>query len=182
MKRLLLAVALAFLFGAPAHAKPWAIDYPNSKLTFAGTQTGQRFTGEFSSYIARVDLDLEHPETGSVNVQIDMRTAKTGDAQKDAALPGADWFDSKNYNFAEFTSTKISKVGPSNYVIDGQLKIKLVTKNVQLPFTVRSEADGTRAEGKLVIDRTDYTVGTGEWVSDQYVGKPVEIAVSLFAH
>jgi polyisoprenoid-binding protein YceI len=177
-----LVLVLVLLAAVPAYAKEWTIDYKNSKLTFTGTQTGQPFTGAFSAYVAKIDFDPKKPEEGKIEVQIDMRTAKTGDAQRDDALPQPEWFDSKNIQYAEFASSAIKGVSDRMFDMTGYLKIKHTTKEVRIPFSLEKVNDGLRAKGQLTINRGDFGVGTGEWASDKFVGQPVTIALDIMAY
>lgn len=161
---------------------PWMIDYTKSSLTFTGKMSGKEFTGHFSGYIAKVDFDIRKPENSKIEIQIDMRTAATGDMEKDAALPNAEWFDSKNVPTAEFLSTEVKKITDNDFTASGLFKLKLSTNAILIPFKLEHEDDAYRATGQFTINRKDYGVGTGEWASDQYVAYPVTVSFSLLAH
>lgn len=158
------------------------VDYSKSSLTFTGKMSGKEFTGHFTGYIAKVDFDLRKPENSKIEVQIDMRTAKTGDMEKDAALPNPEWFDSKNIPSAQFLSTEIKKVNDGDFLASGLFKLKLSTNTISIPFHLAREDDAYRATGQFTINRKDYGVGTGEWDSEQYVAYPVTVSFSLLAH
>ncbi len=182
MRKIALALLMLLAFAGQAEAKLWTIDYKNSILGFSGTQTGQPFTGTFKNFVAKIDFDPRKPESGKIEVQIDMRTAVTGDAQRDSSLPSPEWFDSKNIQYAEFISTEIKGISERAFEMRGMLKMKMTTKEVVIPFTLDKLNDGMRATGQLVVDRSDYQIGTGEWASDQWVGKPVTIRIDLMAY
>lgn len=182
MKNLVLAMLMLLVCAGQADAKLWTIDYKNSTLGFSGTQTGQAFNGTFKNFVAQVDFDPRKPEAGKIEVQIDMRTATTGDVQRDSSLPSPEWFDSKNIQYAEFTSTEIKGISERAFEMRGMLKMKMTTKEVVIPFTLDKLNDGMHAVGQLVVDRSDYQIGTGEWASDQWVGKPVTIRIDLMAY
>lgn len=187
MKYLLLALSFV-LFANMAEAKVWKINYPASKLSFTGTQTKAPFTGTFGAYEAMIDMDPALPAQAKIDVTIDMASAKTGDAQRDQALPGADWFDVKTFPKATFHVTKLTETkGPDatqtarHFTAEAELTIKGVKKTVQLPFTLEPYMQGMRAKGEVTVDRTQYNVGMGEWASDVYVGKPVTISLDIVA-
>lgn len=179
-------IGFAFLamFCVPqeAFAKKWTIDYQASSLSFAGTQSDKPFTGHFKSYVADVDFDPQDVKKTNIHVIIDMKSAATGDVQRDQALPASDWFDSKTWAQAEFTVANVKKTGANAFEAEGSLSIKGVARTVKLPFTLTAEKDGMRAKGELTVNRHDFNVGIGDWVSDEYVGKDVKIAINLMAY
>jgi polyisoprenoid-binding protein YceI len=81
---------------------------------------------------------------------------------------------------AIFKTSAITKTD-TGYLADGTLEMKGITKPVQLPFTLEFLGDQARMSGGLIIDRTGWTVGTGEWLSGDTVGRDVEIRISLLA-
>ncbi len=89
----ILAAALVLVSTDPARAANWVVDAAHSRLGFSGVQVGAPFKGEFRKYDAKISFDPEHPESAHLVVNIDMASVRTGDAQRDEALPQADWFD-----------------------------------------------------------------------------------------
>lgn len=182
MKKIILFMVCA-LVAAPAEAKIWKIDYATSKLSFTGTQTGEPFTGNFGAYVAQVDFDPNNPRKARIEVTINMDSAQTGSKQRDETLTGKDWFDTAVYQQATFLSTSVTKTtGPRQFVAKGKLTIKLVTQEVELPFSLVDDRDGMRAKGELVVDRTKFNVGIGEWASEEWVGHKVTISVDLMGY
>ena len=76
-----------------ANAANWKLDSGKSKLGFSGTQTGTKFQGAFTRYNAAIEFDPDHLDTSHIAVSVDLASATTNDKQRDAALPGKDWFD-----------------------------------------------------------------------------------------
>ncbi|HVY12129.1 MAG TPA: YceI family protein [Alphaproteobacteria bacterium] len=182
MRKLLFVMLMALALAHPAEAKLLKIDYKNSKLSFTGTQAGNAFTGSFAAYVAKVDFDPQNPKAADIDVTIDMTSAKTGDMQRDQALPQKEWFDTATYPQANFRVTSVKKIDPTHFEAKGQLTIKTMMHDVTLPFTIAPERDGTRFKGQLTIDRTQYNVGTGQWLSDEWVAHPVTISVDLVGY
>jgi polyisoprenoid-binding protein YceI len=180
--RLMLAAFLAIAVGAtPAVAVPWKLDAGKSQLGFSGTQTGVPFKGRFTRFNAQIDFDPDHPETSHVSVVIDLASAATGDAQRDGALPGNDWFDIGQFPQAKFVSTAIRKTGAVSYAATGTLSLRGVTKPVVLPFTLAIAGTVAHAKGHLNLMRTSFGVGQGNWSSGQWVALDVGVDVDIVA-
>lgn len=178
MIRPLLLAGLTLLPAALAQATTWQIDPAASRLTFTGTQLGQPFQGRFEKFSAAIQFDPAKPEAGGkVEILVDMASAKTGDAQRDGAMPEADWFATSRFAQARFEATRFRRTGPDAYEADGTLTIRDVTRPLVLPFTLKPEGDATRAQGSVILTRSDFGVGQGQWASGQWVA--LEVAVSF---
>ncbi|MBY0428969.1 MAG: YceI family protein [Alphaproteobacteria bacterium] len=179
------AAALLFLSAAFAtntsHAAQWDIYYPSSKLTFEGNATGAPFTGTFSVFQAAVDFDPKKPDNTHVEVNIDVRSAKTGEKDKDEALPGKDWFNANAIPFAQLIGTKVRKLSDKKFELTGLLTIKDITHEIVLPFSMEDERDAQRIKGQVTINRLDYGIGSGSFANENYVKKDVTIKIDLLA-
>lgn len=172
---LLLALAL------PAAAADWSVDAARSTLGFTGSVSGKDFEGKFKSWSAEIAFDQANPSSGHAKVTIDMASAVTGDRQRDAALPGSDWFDVKKAPQALFEASGFKALGGNRFEADGTLTIRGIKKSVAMPFTLDLTGDDAHAKGKLDIVRTDYGVGQGEWSTADTVGLNVSITFDLIA-
>lgn len=183
MKKFCLALLLSVFcsFASNASALVWDIHYPSSKLSFEGEMTGTPFTGNFSVWQATVQFDPKKPDDTRVEVNIDVRTAKTGDKDKDEALPGKDWFNSNSIPFAQFVGSKVRKLSDKKFELTGLLTMKDITHEVTLPFSMEDERDAQRIKGEVVINRQDYGIGTGQWANEAYVKNAVKIKIDLLA-
>lgn len=182
LKRLLLAGSTIALLALPAAAGEWQVDGGQSRLGFTGVQLGQSFQGKFEKFSAKIDFDPAKPEAGGkVEVLIDMASAKTGDAQRDGSLPGADWFAIDKFAQANFTATKFRRTGDNAYEAEGTLTMKGVSRPLVLPFTLSPDGAATRAKGKVTLLRSDFGVGQGQWATDQWVALKVDVDFDLKA-
>jgi polyisoprenoid-binding protein YceI len=184
--RALFILALMVLLSAPVFAKPWTVDYTNSRLGFTGTQGDTPFDGSFKKFQADIDFDPAHPENSKINAIIDAGSATAGTAERDTYLPQADWFDAQKFSQAQFTSTAIraagtDKNGATCFEVDGNLTIKGITKPVKLPFCLKTEGDHMRAQARVKLIRTDFNIGLGQWASEAYVKHGVDVTVDIAA-
>ena len=145
----------------------YEIDASHSRIGFA-TKHAMVTTvrGQFTSYTADVTLDEEQPENSSVRVEIDTNSVDTGNADRDAHLKSADFFDVENYPKIVFQSTKVEKTDDDVYSLIGNLTVKDKTQPVVVEFELNGTADDPwgnfRAgfEGKATVNRRDFGL---EW-------------------
>lgn len=180
-KRHALVLAAVSVLAVDARAAEWRIDPAQSRLTFAGTQAGRPFEGSFEKFIANVRFDESNPSAGEATVVIDMASVRTGNAQADNAVKGQDWLAVATYPQARFETTSFRHLGGNRYQADAVLTIRDAAKPLVLPFALEKIEGATRARGELVIDRTDFGVGQGQWASPQVVAHEVTIRFDLLA-
>ena len=183
MKRFILTLVplIAFGAGGAAQAASWSVDPAKSKLGFEGTQSGSPFSGRFKTWTSAIDFDPAKPDAAHVAVTVDMTSATTDDAQKDEALPQADWFDASHFAQAKFEATGFQPKGGDAYETTGKLTLRAATKDVTLPFTLTVSGDQAHAVGKAKLVRTDFGVGQGSWGTGDMVGLDVTVNVDLVA-
>ena len=182
MMRCFAASVLALMLGVTgASAATWTVDPAKSRIAFSGTQTEQPFSGQFKTFTASIDFDPAKPQAGHVLATIETGSAATGDAQKDEALPGEDWFDVKAFPKATFEATGFTPKGGNAYEATGTLTLRNVSKPVVLPFTLDTTGDTAHAVGKVQLVRTAFGVGQGAWTTAEYVAFEVNVEVDLTA-
>lgn len=178
---LLVCSVLAIGAAGSARAATWTLDPAKSRLGFVGTQSGEAFKGTFKTWTATIEFDPAKPEAAHVAVTIDVASATTGDAQKDAAMPEADWFAASQFAKATFEATGFVSTGKDAYRTTGKLSLRGVSKDVTLPFSLSISGDQAHAVGQAKLVRTDFGVGQGQWANDQIVALDVEVDVDLVA-
>ena len=175
-----------FLSASAAVAAPWVVDAQQSTLTFTGTQAGDAFHGSFSKFTPLIEFDPAHPERGSIHVTIDIASATIDDKTKQEALPTDDWFATAKFPPAEFQSTAIrdvgsDKIGIKMYEATGTLSIRGIQKTITLPFSLKQEGAMMDGFGTITLNRHDFGIGQGQWMSEQWVAYPVVVAFRIFA-
>ena len=173
------ALAISFLpavcsADAPAYAPVAA----QSSLSFIGTQQGEKFTGVFKEFDARIAYAADQLATSRIDVTIRMKSLDSKSQDRDSALAGADWFDFTKFPTATFRATTI-RTTPSGPVGDADLTIKGRTKHISFPFAWKSEAGKQVLDAHVTLDRLDFGVGTGEWADESVAGHKVEVVVHL---
>jgi polyisoprenoid-binding protein YceI len=166
---------------SPSSASSWKVDPARSRISFSGTQTGEAFNGQFANYQATIEFDPANPDAGHALIVIYLADAKTGDSQRDEALPGEDWFDIGNFPKANFEVKKFTSKGANAYEADGKLSIRNISRDVVLPFTLEIKDGVAHVKGHVDLMRNLFDVGQNAWATNEYVGFPVGIDVDLIA-
>jgi polyisoprenoid-binding protein YceI len=87
--------------------------------------------GEFKGVTGTLKLNSEDLTKSGVEVSIDAATVNTGDAQRDAHLKSADFFDVEKFTALTFKSNRVSKNNKDGVLTAaGELTIHGVTRNV----------------------------------------------------
>lgn len=163
----------------PAAPRAWTVG--SGTLGFATDWSGDPVTGSFAKWTADIAFSPDALDRSAITVRIDLASVSTGDAQRDGALPAADWFDVASHRYAVFRSRRIRKVGGDAYAADGTLDLRGVARATVLPFTVRITGDRATARGTLKVDRTAFGVGQGEWAATDQIPADVRVSFSLAA-
>jgi polyisoprenoid-binding protein YceI len=184
MRRLFTFLAIAFLT-APLAAQDFKIDPNHSSANFAVKHLlVSKVRGRFAGGVTgTIHLDTQDITKSSVMADITTDTIDTDNAMRDKDLHSEKFFDVPKYPDIKFQSTSVQRRG-DDYVAIGNLTIKDVTKQVELPFTLtQAEVRGKKkigVEANLTINRLEYHVdydSTGTTVS-----KDVKIEIDLEAN
>jgi cytochrome b561/polyisoprenoid-binding protein YceI len=174
----LAATAARAASGGPRAPHPlFTLLAAHSSLTYAFTQAGGQNQGRFNAFAVTFD-----PAAGRLEVQIDMRSFDTGDAQRNSILGGKDFFDVAQYPQARFIASRIEKT-PTGYEALGSLTLRGMTRSLNIPFawrtaTVQGHTVGYLS-GETTLRRLDFGVGQGQWKSTEWVGNEVTVRYSL---
>jgi polyisoprenoid-binding protein YceI len=181
MKFLMLGLTAASLMAAPALAAGWTMQPAQSTLGFSGVQTGSPFTGTFTQWSAKISYDPASLATAQVTITINTASAKTGDTQRDSAMPDGDWFDSAAFPTAVFQATGFTAEGGDKFQTSGTLTIRGISQKVTLPFTLDVSGNQAVAKGQLTLLRTSYGVGQGNWSTGDWVALNAGVNFTLTA-
>lgn len=184
MKRLILLFAAMLATSSLAlAADTYKIDPAHSSANFTVKHMGiSTVHGRFTDVSGTILFDEKVPENSSVTAVIKTASVNTDNATRDKHLNTPDFFDTAKYPEITFKSTSIRRDG-AKYVAVGNLTIKDVTKQVEIPFTLAA-GKGMKgeprlgAEGELTINRDDYHVSYGPAA---VVSKDVNIVLSIEA-
>jgi len=127
----------------PASITTWKLDPAHSAAEFKIKHMMiSNVKGSFNALSATLTENKADPTRSSVEASIDIASLNTGDAQRDAHLKSADFFESEKHPTMTFKSTKVERKGEGEYGVTGDLTLHGVTK--QVTFAV----EGPSAPGK----------------------------------
>ncbi len=148
-----------------------------SQISFIAKQVGVPMEGQFKRFDAQVHLDPAHPETGNVQVRIDVASA-TLSADGETMLQDVAWFNTAKFPQAEFVSRQIKSVGPGKLEVLGMFKLKGVSRELKVPVTLVASGAQWTATGSFSLPRLAYQVGNGEWADTSVVADEVQVKFS----
>ena len=180
MKHLKLAAPLLLALALPglASAADYTVQPAASKLGFTTTFQGQSFDGTFSKWTAVISYDATKLASSKFDVVVDLASAKTGDNDRDGALPGADFFNVTKFPQGHFVTTGFRQNG-AQVVADGNLTLRGVTKPVSLNVIFKPQGTGATLDVTGSVKRLDFGVGGGEYADTSVIGADVKINAHL---
>jgi len=144
-------------------AGTWTIDPVHSEIGFSARHMMvSKVRGKFTNFSGEI-VTGNDPLQSSATAVIDLKSISTGQDQRDAHLRSADFFEVETYPTMTYRSTGV-RFEDDNYILDGELTLKGVTKRVPLvlelngfgPDPYGGHRAGFSASGE--INRRDFNV------------------------
>jgi polyisoprenoid-binding protein YceI len=144
-------------------AATWNIDPVHSEVGFSVRHMMvSKVRGRFTTFSGQI-VTADDPAASSVTAEIDLRSISTGNDQRDDHIRSADFFEVESYPTMTYRSTGV-RVEDGEYVLDGELTLKGVTRNVPLRLELNGFGPdpfgGTRAGFTATgeLNRRDFNV------------------------
>lgn len=177
-------------------AEPWNVDAPHTEINFSVRHFFTPVSGRFEDFEIDLAFDPEDPESSSVEVRIAVASVNTGNEKRDNHLRSGDWFEAETYPYITFKSGSVTQTAADRLLARGELTIKDVTHEVELPITLLGVKDIPEQMREMLggvtqvasfqaeteLDRRDYGVGTGNWAMTAVVGADVEVEIVVEAN
>jgi len=172
-------IATAVLLGGAAfqsaHAADWKMDAAASRLEFAASFEKTPAPGVFRQFDVKLSLDPGNADAGRLDVTINVASADMTNTDINKAIATGEWFDFARYPQAEFHATEIRRTQANGFLARGTLDLKGVKQPVEVPFSWKESGDGAEMEGRFVVRRGPFGIGTGEWVATDVIGPDVTV-------
>ncbi len=118
----------------------WELDKAHSEVGFAVKHMMiSTVKGKFTDFDATVSLDPSNIEAASVEATIDVGSIQTGEAQRDAHLKSADFFDAETHPKMVFKSKSVKRNG-GEVAATGDLTIGDTTREITLKGSMEGPA------------------------------------------
>jgi polyisoprenoid-binding protein YceI len=171
-------------------AGTWAIDPVHSEVGFTVRHMMvSKVRGKFDAFEGEI-VTADNPLDSRVTATVDLTSIDTGSADRDNHIRSSDFFEVDTYKTMTFRSTGL-RVDGDDYVLEGDLELKGVTKPVSLRLELGGFGPdaygGTRAGFSATgeIKRSDFGVDfnavleTGGFVVSDKVTINLEIEAVL---
>lgn len=166
----------------------WQIDSAHSHIYFTARHMMiSKVRGQFEKFSGVVNFDEDNPAATAVEVEVDVASINTREAQRDEHLKSPDFFDAGNYPVVTFKSTKVEQIDAEAGKLHGDLTIRGVTHPVVLDVEYAGKAKspwGTISAGfsaSTTLNRKDWGLNwnqaleTGGWL----VGDKIKLEIEL---
>ncbi len=111
----------------------WSLDPTHSEVGFkVKHMMFTNVSGKFNSYSVEMSNEDDDFSTSEISFSADISSIDTNNTDRDNHLKSGDFFDAEKFPQMIFKSTGIEKKSDSDYVVNGNLTIKDVTKPVSL--------------------------------------------------
>jgi len=148
------AFALALASGSDDAGAP-----PAGAIRFTGRNAVFTADGQFRSWrVASATVDEEHPERSRIEVAIDLASLDTGNAERDAHLRSADFFDVARYPEARAVVERFRAEPGDRFTADVTLDMHGAVRTFPMTFAITDRAR-RRVEGRVTVDRTAFGIG-----------------------
>ncbi|RAY11255.1 polyisoprenoid-binding protein [Actinomadura craniellae] len=117
-------------------AGTWTIDATHSSVDFTVRHLMTKIRGQFTEFSGTVEI-AEDLASSTATVEISAGSIDTRSADRDGHLRSGDFLEIEKYPVLKFAATGVREDG-DDYLIDGELTIKDVTR----PVTLKTEFNG----------------------------------------
>lgn len=143
-------------------AGTWAIDTVHSTVGFSVRHLMvSKVRGTFNDFTGAITVAEDG--TAAVTAEIQVASIDTKNADRDAHIKSADFFDAEQYPTATFTSTAVRAKG-DDYVVEGEFTLHGVTRPVELALEFNGVNPGmgngpvAGFEATTVLNRKDFGI------------------------
>ncbi|MBF0569524.1 MAG: YceI family protein [Candidatus Omnitrophica bacterium] len=184
---------LAVLWPVSGFSAPiYDIDKAHSSFGFSVTHMMiSHVTGGFGDYDGQIVFSADDLASSKFDFTVKAASIDTRNEMRDKHLRTGDFFDVEKYPLITFKSKKVAASGDKKYVVTGDLTMKDVTKEVEIPVTVLGPVPSPFGPGTAIgiaaqfsLNRQDYHVNWNKALDNGgvMVGDVVDVTVNIEAH
>lgn len=162
----LLSFFFLFVLITPVFAavETFPVDTAHSSVGFSiSHMMVSKVTGTFNEFDGVIKFDPQDLPNSSVQLNVKIDSIDTNNEARDTHLKKDDFFDAPKYPVMTFQSKKIVHDKDGEYRITGDLTMKGVTKEVEIPVTINGPFKDPMGEGQLMGIVADFTVNRSDF-------------------
>ena len=164
----------------------WSVDPAHSSVEFAVRHLMiTTVKGRFTEVEGTVVLDEANPAASSADITVQVASIDTREAQRDAHLRSADFFETEKYPTLTFRSSGVRDVSADGFTLVGDLTIHGVTREVALEVVHEGRAKdpwgGERAgyAATTKIKRSDFGLTWNQLLETGGLAVSDDVKISL---
>jgi len=177
--RVMFVLSLLLLQVIDVLAAEWKMDRKNSTLNFIASYEGVEAPGQFKQFDVHFQFDFRALSNNQLNVTVELAHADMGSDDINTAIVQKEWFHVAEFPRANFKSNKIVKKDENNFVAKGTLILKGIQKPLDVPFRWNEKGKSAVMQGELLVKRTNFNIGTGEWSAGNVIGIDVKVKFNV---
>lgn len=150
---------------APEASGTYEVDKVHSTVIFKCKHLDTSWAfGRFNDVAGEFTFDAAKPESGKVDITIQMASVDTNSKKRDEHLKSPDFFGVEQFPTATFKSKSIAKKGDKMFAVTGDLSLHGVTKSVTIDMEQSGMGENQKNVklsgfyGTLVLQRGDYGI------------------------
>lgn len=165
----------------------WEFDYAHSGIDFTVRHLlVSKVRGRFTKWSGKLELDEENYAKSSCEIEIDVTSVDTHEAQRDTHLRSGDFFEVEKFPKMTFKSQSIVEKSAQHLVVTGELTLRGVTRPVVLDVEragiIAKDPWGKRRAGftaTTTINRKDYGVSFNQVLDQGGLALSEEVAIAI---
>lgn len=139
----------------------WKFDSVHSSVEFSVRHLGISWVkGRFTEVSGSAEFDIDNPEKGFWQAEIEAKSIWTGSDSRDNHLRSKDFFDIEHNPQITFKSNKVEKVQGNEFKVTGDLTMRGITKPVTLAVEYLETREIPSGEGKMPTTRAGFFAKT----------------------
>ncbi len=186
------AIGMAVTAMSASAADVYTINKDHSSIGFTVSHMMvSKVIGIFENYDGEIQFDAKDLANSKMDFVVKAVSINTRTEARDKHLRSADFFDADKYPDITFKTKKIEAKGGNDYIVTGDLTMKAVTKEVNIPVTVLGPVPDPMGKGQVLgieahftLNRQDYGVNWNKALDNGgvMVGNDVAVTVLIEAH
>jgi polyisoprenoid-binding protein YceI len=188
MKKVLFTLLAFSPLALFAQSNSWKLDNSHASVKFTVTHLViSEVEGKFKTFDGAFTSTKPDFTDAQINFSVDVNSIDTDNEKRDGHLKSDDFFSADKYPKMTFKGVSLKKVKGNDYVLEGDLTIRDVTKRVKFNVsnggTIKDPWGNTRTGFKVtgVINRFDYNLkwNTATEAGGMVVDNKINITLNL---